>query len=113
MLAFPTLIPVELSASASNETLYFFISISLKVPEFGLVKSKFNPTEFCTFEASPLLSPMPASCAVRFEPPILILNLELKKLLDVVSGSVKKLSPTDSSQYISIVLFNLISDHDI
>ena len=53
MLAFPTLIPVELSASASNETLYFFISISLKVPEFGLVKSKFNPIDCSTFLVSP------------------------------------------------------------
>ena len=52
MLAFPTLIAVELSASASNETLYLFIFLSLN-PESLTVKSKFNPIDCSTFLVSP------------------------------------------------------------
>jgi hypothetical protein len=51
-LAFPTLIPVELSASASNETLYLFIFLSL-IPGVLTVKSKFNPIDCSTFLVSP------------------------------------------------------------
>lgn len=53
IFACPTLIPVELSASASSEILYLFTSISLKVPELACVKSKFKPIDCSTFNVFP------------------------------------------------------------
>ena len=112
IFACPTLIPVELSESSSNETLYFLISLWAS-PEAWTVKSKFNPIDCSTLLALFGLLwvfPWVASWVVPFKPPILIFHFEPKKLVDLVSsGSVFMLAPTDWSPNISMGVFNCIS----